>query len=82
MKDGKKTMRWHIVETKRKIASDHFEGHSDHLEMSGEKVSAVIAYSVKDGVLTYVRSLSFPMIRVQPNNTHGSYQPTCDTSPI
>lgn len=77
-----KKMRWYIVENKKKIASENFEGHSDHVEMSGEQVSAVITYSVKDGVPAYKRQFAFPMIRIQPNNTFGSYQPECNLESI
>ena len=75
-------MRWHITENKRRIAAETFEGHSDKLEMSGERVSGVIGYGVREGVPFYTRQFSFPMFRVQPNNTHGSYQPACNIEPI
>ena len=75
-------MRWHITENKRRIAAETFEGHSDKLEMSGERVSGVIGYGVREGVPFYTRQFSFPMFRVQPNNTHGSYQPACSIEPI
>ncbi len=75
-------MRWHITENKRRIAAENFEGHFDRLEMSGERVSGVIGYGVKEGEPCYTRQFSFPMFRIQPNNTHGSYQPACNIEPM
>lgn len=75
-------MRWKIVENKRKIATENFEGHFDRLEMSGEQVSAVIGYGVKDGLLSHSRQFTYPMFRLQPNNTHASYAVTCSVEPI
>ena len=75
-------MRWKIVENKRRIVAEDFEGHSDRLEMSGERVSGVIGYGVKEGVPFYTRKFSYPMFRIQPNNTHGSYQPESNKEPI
>ncbi len=75
-------MRWYIAENKRRIASENFEGHSDHIEMSGEQVSGEIAYGVKDGVPYYKRRFAYPDFRIQPNNTHGTYQPECNEAPI
>lgn len=75
-------MRWKIVENKRKIATENFEGHFDRLEMSGEQVSAVIGYGVKDGLLSLSRQFTYPMFRLQPNNTHASYSAICSVEPI
>jgi len=75
-------MRWFIAQNKRRIASTDFEGHSDHIEMSGEKVSGVITYSVKDGVPGFRRQFVYPMVRIQPNNTHGTYQPESSADPV
>ena len=75
-------MRWYIAKNKRKIASENFEGHSDRIEIGGEQVAGVIAYGVKDGEPYYKRQFAFPNIRIQPNNTHGTYQPETDQSPI
>lgn len=47
--------------------------HDDHIEMSGEQVSAVLRYGVEsDGSFTLERSLIWPMLRTVPNNTHAS----------
>ena len=49
------------------------EAHQDHIEMSGLKLSAVMRYGVNaDGAFTLNRSIIWPMLRIIPNNTHGS----------
>jgi len=49
------------------------ETHSDHIEMSGKKVSTVVRYKVnQDGSFEMSRSVVWPMIRTVPNNTHAS----------
>lgn len=47
--------------------------YHDHIEMSGEMMSAVIRWGVEpDGRFCTERSLVFPMLRTIPNNTHAS----------
>ena len=75
-------MRWYIAENKRKIASENFEGHSDRIEIGGEQVACVVTYGVIDGEPYYKRQFAYPNMRIQPNNTHGTYQPETDQSPI
>lgn len=75
-------MRWHIAENKRRIASDNFEGHFDRIETGGEQVSGTIVYGVQNGEPYFKRQFAFPNVRIQPNNTHGTYQPECNKSPI
>lgn len=75
-------MRWYIAKNKRKIASENFEGHSDRIEIGGEQVAGVITYGVQNGEPYSKRQFAYPMVRVQPNNTHGTYQPECNESPI
>ena len=49
------------------------EAHSDHIEMSGTQVSAIVYYGVdKNGELSGTKKLVFPMLRTIPNNTHAS----------
>jgi hypothetical protein len=49
------------------------ETHSDHIEMSGKKVSVVVRYQVEaDGSFNMSRSIVWPMLRTIPNNTHAS----------
>lgn len=75
-------MRWYIAENKRRIASKNFEGHSDRIEIGGEQVAGVITYGVQSGEPYFKRQFAFPNIRIQPNNTHGTYQPEYNESPI
>jgi len=47
--------------------------HYDHIEMSGQYLSAVLRYGVNaDGSFSMERSLVWPMLRTLPNNTHAS----------
>lgn len=47
--------------------------HYDHIEMSGESLSAVLRYGVNgDGSFSMERSIVWPMLRTVPNNTHAS----------
>lgn len=47
--------------------------HYDHIEMSGEKVSAILRYGVNpDGSFSLERSVVWPMLRTIPNDTHAS----------
>ncbi len=49
------------------------ETHSDHIEMSGRKVSTVVRYKVNsNGSFEMSRSVVWPMLRTIPNNTHAS----------
>lgn len=49
------------------------ETHSDHIEMSGKKVSTVVRYKIAaDGSFEMSRSVVWPMLRTVPNNTHAS----------
>ncbi len=75
-------MRWYIAENKRRIASENFEGHSDRIELGGEQVACVVTYGVQNGEPYYKRQFAYPNMRIQPNNTHGTYQPECDETPI
>ncbi|MEO6136519.1 MAG: hypothetical protein ABIP35_15275 [Ginsengibacter sp.] len=47
--------------------------HSDHIEMSGKRISCVLRYGVNaDSSFHATRSLVWPMLRTVPNNTHAS----------
>ena len=47
--------------------------HSDHIEMSGRYISAVVRYGVSsEGAFTVRRDIVWPMLRTVPNNTHAS----------
>jgi len=47
--------------------------HTDHIEMSGKQVSAIISYGTTIGQrLVVKKQLVFPMLRTIPNDTHAS----------
>ena len=47
--------------------------HTDHIEMSGLRVSTVLRYGVDaNGAFMLNRSMVWPMLRTIPNNTHAS----------
>ena len=46
--------------------------HSDHIEMSGLKVSAIVHYGKDNNYLKLKMHLVFPMLRTIPNDTHAS----------
>ena len=71
--------RWKIVQDSNRLVWDchkHPEDHTDFIEMSGLYTSAVITYGIRGGGLFLHRHVVFPMLRIFPNNTHGSLQ--CD----
>jgi hypothetical protein len=52
---------------------DNRSPHSDHIEMSGLKISSVLRYGVdENGSFHLNRSLVWPTLRTIPNNTHAS----------
>jgi len=47
--------------------------HTDHIEMSGEKVSLWVKYTIDDqGMLNVSRTIVFPTFRIIPNDTYGN----------
>lgn len=70
-------MRWSIEQNKRRICSENFENHSDDVEMSGERVSAVVAYGADKGGFHCDLLLVYPWVRLQPDVTQSSYQVRC-----
>lgn len=65
--------RWKLSETGNAIELLPGQAVSDHIEMSGEMVSAVLRWCVDDSnAFLCERSLVFPMLRTIPNNTHAS----------
>lgn len=67
--------RWKIEDSgaiKWDISSDNVP-HSDHLEMSGQRLSVVLRYGVNaQGAFHLNRSLVFPMLRMKPNKTQNN----------
>src|SRR5680860_14135 len=48
--------------------------HSDHIEMSGDSISAILRYKVDaDKSFHLERKLVWPMLCTIPNNTHASF---------
>ena len=71
--------RWKIEKNSNLLVWDcqkHPEDHTDFIEMSGLYTSAVITYGIQEGKPYLHRHVVFPMLRIFPNNTHGSLQ--CD----
>ena len=63
--------RWQLGQDK--ISWQVKDSHEDHLEFSGEKMSAIIYYgSDTAGKLSLKRKLVWPMLRTIPNDTHAS----------
>ena len=63
--------RWQLGQGK--ISWQVKDSHEDHLEFSGEKMSAIIYYgSDTAGKLSLKRKLVWPMLRTIPNDTHAS----------
>ncbi len=78
------TQYWHLNEhngISRKISAG--EQFSDHIEMSGKFISAVLKYGVhQDGSFRLTRELVWPMLRTIPNDTHASLIRTLNTDPV
>lgn len=68
------TNRW-VIESNDRIVW-HINNklpHQDHIEMSGQKISAILRYEVAaDGSFVLNRTLVWPMLRTIPNDTHAS----------
>lgn len=68
--------RWSVGDRTDPIVwniAEHSLPHYDNIEMSGERMSAVIRYGVNaDGEFEFDRSVVFPMLRKIPNDTHAS----------
>ena len=55
------------------------DAHTDQIEMSGRKVSAIVTYGIgENGGLTLTRQVVFPTLRTLPNDTHASLSYTFD----
>lgn len=65
--DGGTRIVWNVRDEKRLP-------HADSFEMSGLRVSLILSYSVAaDRSLALGHRVVWPALRVQPNNTHGSF---------
>lgn len=76
---------WQIDKGAHSISWQVEEGdeHRDHIEMAGKRVAAVLRYGVDaDGSFELNKSMVWPMLRVFPNNTHGSLMRRFDWNPL
>ena len=77
--------RWHLNQD-RGISWEVKSGdnaHSDHIEMSGLKVSTVVRYGVDDeGKFLLNRGMVWPMLRTIPNDTHASLMRKLGWNPL
>ena len=77
--------RWHLNQNGGitwKIKSGD-KAHSDHIEMSGLKVSTVVRYGVDDdGRFLLNRGMVWPMLRTIPNDTHASLMQKLGWNPL
>ena len=77
--------RWHLNQDggiSWKIKSGD-NAHSDHIEMSGLKVSTVVRYGVDDeGKFLLNRGMVWPMLRTIPNDTHASLMRKLGWNPL
>lgn len=77
--------RWNLdVETNTVVweVADRYP-YYDHVEMSGDQLSAVIRYGVDEKKDLFLeRSLNFPMLRTIPNNTHASLKYVFKNDPM
>ena len=66
--------RW-VIEDNGGIAwqGRQLAAHSDHVEMSGRRVSVVFRYGIDErGAFSVSKGMVWPMLRTVPNNTHAS----------
>ncbi len=57
--------------------------HSDHIEMSGKRVSIVLRYGVNQNQeFELNKSLIWPLLRTIPNNTHASLMRRFNWNPL
>lgn len=77
--------RWHLNQDggiSWKVKSGD-NAHSDHIEMSGLKVSTVARYGVDDeGKFLLNRGMVWPMLRTIPNDTHASLMRKLGWNPL
>lgn len=71
---GENSITWQVGKEDR---------HTDHIEMSGKKVSVVLRYGTNsDGEFKINKSMVWPMLRTIPNNTHASLMRRYDWNPL
>ena len=76
--------RWVLSDTHAiKWTIDDRLPHTDHVELSGRQISAVIRYGVNaDSSLSLTRDIVWPLLRTIPNNTHASLIRSFNLDPV
>ena len=78
---AKNSPSWEVTDSldiKWKVSKTELP-HSDHIEMTGEKISTVLFWSLDSrGKMTLDRSLIFPLLRTVPNETASAFR--CHTA--
>ena len=65
--------RWSIIGNKTVWSVKENDAHTDTIEMSGNRVSAIVTYGVNDeGKLLLHRELRYPTLRIRPRDTHST----------
>lgn len=59
------------------------KAHSDHIEMSGRRVSVVLRYGINEaGNFILNKGMVWPLLRTVPNNTHASLMRRISWNPL
>ena len=58
------------------------DDHSDFIEMSGLYSSFIVKYGIESGKAVFGRQIVFPMLRIFPNDTFGSYRLEIDNNTV
>lgn len=65
--------RWNLCQDNIEWRVQNNLPHSDHIEMSGKRVSTVLRYGVDNDKSFFInKSMVWPLLRTIPNNTHAS----------
>src|SRR3982751_5011149 len=80
---GAQSFRWNLTKNgsiQWAVKKDE-PSHTDHIEMSGKKVSFILTYGTDSaGGLILKKTIVFPMLRTIPNDTHASLIKELDES--
>lgn len=75
--------RWELNDTGGITWNCDGKAHSDHIEMSGKRMSVVLRYGVNDaGNFILNKSMVWPLLRIIPNNTHASLMRRFSWNPL
>lgn len=74
---------WKITPKGSLVLEESSFPHSDHIEMSGKEVSVVLRYGVTEsGSFTLNKSVIWPLLRTNPDNTHASLMRRFNWDPL